>query len=81
MFDLADEKVMVDLRVAEKPRNDEKTERLAEKFPDIFPASVLTRSLKAKKEAIKKQGKEEIGLSGTFLKNIVSFIQTYSVFL
>ena len=26
--------------------------------------------MKAKKEAIKKQGKEEIGLSGTFLKNI-----------
>ena len=35
----------------------------------IFPASVVTRSMKAKKEAIKEQGKEEIGLSGTFLEN------------
>ena len=68
--DLAGERVMVDPRVVEKPREDEKTERLAEKFPGIFPASVVTRSMKAKKEAIKEQGKEEIGLSGTFLENI-----------
>ena len=68
--DLAGQKVMVDPRVVEKPRDDEKTERLAEKFPGIFPASVVTRSIKAKKEAIKEQGKEEIGLSGTFLENI-----------
>ena len=68
---LAGEKVMVDPRVVEKPRDDEKTERLAEKFPGIFPASVVTRSIKAKKEAIiKEQGKEEIGVSGTFLENI-----------
>ena len=63
--DLAGERVMVDPRVVEN----EKTERLAEKFPGIFPASVVTRSVKAK-EAIKEQGKEEIGLSGTFLENI-----------
>ena len=68
--DLAGERVMVDPRVVEKPRDDEKTERLAEKFPGIFPASVVTRSMKAKKEAIKEQGKEEIDLSGTFLENI-----------
>ena len=68
--DLAGERVMVDPRVVEKPRDDEKTERLAEKFPGIFPAFVVTRSMKAKKEAIKEQGKEEIGLSGTFLENI-----------
>ena len=68
--DLAGERVMVDPRVVEKPRDDENTERLAEKFPGIFPASVVTRSMKAKKEAIKEQGKEEIGLSGTFLENI-----------
>ena len=68
--DIAGEKVMVDPRVVEKPRNDEKTEKLAEKFPCIFPASVVTQSMKAKKEAIKEQGKEEIGLSGTFLENI-----------
>ena len=68
--DLAGERVMVDPRVVEKPRDDEKNERLAEKFPGIFPASVVTRSMKAKKEAIKEQGKEEIGLSGTFLENI-----------
>ena len=68
--DLAGEKVMVDPRVVEKPRDNEKTERLAEKFPGIFPASVVTRSMKAKKEVIKEQGKEEIGLSGTFLENI-----------
>ena len=68
--DLAGEKVMVDPRVVEKPGDDENTERLAEKFPGIFPASVVTRSMKAKKEAIKEQGKEEIGLSGTFLENI-----------
>ena len=70
--DLAGEKVMVDPRVVEKPRDDEKTEKLAEKFRGIFPASVVTRSMKAKKEAIKEQGKEEIGLSGTFLENIDS---------
>ena len=68
--DLAGEKVMVDPRVVEKPRDDEKTEKLAEKFPGIFPASVVTRSMKAKKEAIKEQGKEDIGLSGTFLESI-----------
>ena len=68
--DLAGEKVMVDPRVVEKPRDDEKTEKLAEKFPGLFPASVVTRSMKAKKEAIKEQGNEEIGLSGTFLENI-----------
>ena len=45
-------------------------ERLAEKFPGIFPASVVTGSMKAKKEALKEQGKEELGLSGTFLENI-----------
>ena len=67
--DLAGEKVMVDPRVVEKPRDDEKTEKLEEKFPGIFPASVVTRSMKVKKEAIKEQGKEEIGLSGTFLEN------------
>ena len=68
--DLAGEKVMVDPRVVEKPRDDEKTERLAETFLGIFPASVVTRLLKAKNAAIKEQGKEEIGLSGTFLENI-----------
>ena len=68
--DLAGEKVMVDPRVVEKPRDDEETERLAEKFPGIFPASVVTRSMKAKKEVIKEPGKEEIGLSGTFFENI-----------
>ena len=54
--DLAGEKVMVDPRVVEKPRDNEK--------------NVVTRSMKANKEAIKEQGKEEIGLSGTFLENI-----------
>ena len=68
--DLTGEKVMVDPRVVEKPRDDEKMESLAEKFPGIFPASVVIRSMKANKEAIKEQGKEEIGLSGTFLEKI-----------
>ena len=68
--DLAGEKVMVDPRVVEKPRDNEKMERLAEKFPGIFPASVVPLSMKAKKETIKEQGKEEIGLSGTFLEYI-----------
>ena len=62
---------MVDPRVVEKPRDNEKTEKLAEKFPGIFPASVVTHSMKAKKEAIKEKGKEEIGLSGTFLENMM----------
>ena len=66
---LAGEIVMVDPREVEKPREDEKTEMLAEKFPGIFPAYVVTRSMKAKKEAIKEQGKEEVGLPGTFLEN------------
>ena len=61
---------MVDPRVIEKPRDDVKTERLAEKFQGIFPASVVICSMKANKEAIKEQGKEEIGLSGIFLENI-----------
>ena len=56
---------MVDPRVVENPRDDEKTEKLAEKFPGIFPATVVTRSMKAKKLAIKEKGKEEIGLSET----------------
>ena len=60
---------MVDPRVVEKPRDDEKIERLAEKFPGIFPASVVTCSMNSKKEAIKGQGKEEISVSGTFLEN------------
>ena len=64
--DLAGERVMVDPRVVENPRDDEKMKRLAEKFPGIIAASVVTSSMKAKKEAIKEQGKEEIGLSGTF---------------
>ena len=68
--DLAGEKVMVDPRVVEKPRDDEKTQKWSEKFPGIFPASVVTCSMKAKKEAIKEQGKEEISLLGTFLENI-----------
>ena len=51
---------MVDPRVVEKPRDNEKTEMLAEKFPGIFPASFITRSMKAKREAIKEQGREEI---------------------
>ena len=34
---------MVDPRVVEKPRDDEKTEKFAEKFPGIFPASVAAR--------------------------------------
>ena len=38
-------------------------EKLAEKFPGIFPASVVTRSMKEKKEAIKEQVTEEIGLT------------------
>ena len=64
--DLAGEKVMVDPRVVEESRNDEKMERLAEKFPGIFPASVcflFKCSMKAKKEAIKEEGKEDIALS------------------
>ena len=68
--DLAGEKVMVDPRVVKKPRDDEKTEKLEEKFPGIFPASVVTHSMKAKKEAIKEQGKVEIGLSGTLMVSL-----------
>ena len=30
---------------------------------------MVTHSMKAKKEAIMEQGKEEIGISGTFLEN------------
>ena len=47
--DLAGEKVMVDPRVVEKPRDNEKTEKLAEKFPGIFPASVVVCSNEDKK--------------------------------
>ena len=41
--DLVGEKVIIDPRLVEKPRDDEKMERLAEKFPGVFPASVVTR--------------------------------------
>ena len=61
--DLAGEKVLVNPRLVEKPRDDAKTEKLAERFP----ASVVTRSMKAKKEGIiyiKKYTKEKIGLLG-----------------
>ena len=68
--DVPGEKVMVDSRVVEKPRDNEKTEKLVEKFAGIFYASVIKRSMKPKKDAIKQQGKEEIGLSGTFLENV-----------
>ena len=68
--DLAGQRIMVDRGVVEKPRDDKKAEKMAEKFPGIFPASVVTYSMKAKKEAIKEQGKEAICISGTFLANI-----------
>ena len=68
--DLAGERVMVDPRVVKKPRDDEKTEKLAEKLTGIFPASVVTCSMNTKKEAIKEQCMEESSLSGTFLENI-----------
>ena len=61
---------MFHLREVENPRDDEKTEKLAEKFRGIFHDSVVTRSMKAKKEGIKEHGKEGIGLSGAFLENI-----------
>ena len=63
--DLAGEKVMVDPKVVEKPMDDEKKREVG-----IFPASLLTRSMKAKREAIKYQDKEEIGLSCSFLQYI-----------
>ena len=53
---------MVGPRVVEKPRDNEKTEKLAKKFPGIFPASVVTHSMM-------EQGKEKTGLSGTFFEN------------
>ena len=71
--DLAGEKVMVDPRVIEEPRDNEKTEKLAEKFPSIFPASVVICSMKAKKEAIKEQGREEIGLSAVQWRTLWSY--------
>ena len=49
--DLGGEKVMVDPRVVVKSRDHEKTGKLAEKFTDIFSASVVTHSKKATKEA------------------------------
>ena len=61
---------MVDPRVVEKPGDNAKTEKLAEKFPGVFPASVERRLMKAKKEAIKEQSKEEIGLSGALLGDV-----------
>ena len=67
--DTAGEKVMVDPKVVEKPRVDEKT-KLTEKFPGICPTCVVTRSMEANKEAIKEQGKEKIGISGSFLEKV-----------
>ena len=48
--DLADERVMDDPRVDEKPRDNEKTQRLAEKVYSL--PLWTTRSIKAKKEAM-----------------------------
>ena len=36
---------MFDPRVVEKPRDNEKTEKLTDKFPGIFPDSVVTHSM------------------------------------
>ena len=66
---------MVDPRVVEKPRDDEKTERLATNFLGIFPASVVTRSMKAKKEAI-NTGAPKLINSDLFLekKNVLQYL-------
>ena len=56
--DLAGEKVMVDPR------------EVGRKVPRYIPCNCGNTFNKGKKEAIKEQGKEEIGLSGTFLENI-----------
>ena len=61
---------MVDRRVVEKPRDDEKTEKLAEKYRGIFPASVVTRSMKAKKEAIRNKVRRELVSQVHFLKTL-----------
>ena len=46
--DLAGEKVMDDRRVVKKPRDNEKTEKLAEKFLGLFPDSVYNTFNKGK---------------------------------
>ena len=51
-------------RMVEKPRGDERPEKLAVKFPGKFPASVVTRSMKAKREAISEQVRRKL-VSGT----------------
>ena len=56
--DLAGEKVMVDPR------------EVGRKVPRYIPSHCGNTFNKGKKEAIKEQGMEEIGLSGTFLENI-----------
>ena len=68
--ELAGEKVMVDPSVVEKPRDDEKTEKLTEKFPGVFPASVVTPSMKAKMEAIKKQGRKKLVFHAHLFKTL-----------
>ena len=68
--DLAGEKVVVEPRVVEKPRDDEKTEKLAEKFRGIFPASVVTHSMKAKKAAIKEKVRRKLVSQVHFLKTL-----------
>ena len=62
--DLAGEKVMVDPRVVEKPRDNEKTE-VGRKVPRYIPY-LCGNTFNEGKE----QGKEEFGLWGTFLENI-----------
>ena len=60
---------MVDPRVVEKPRDDEKTE-VDSKVPRYIPCLRGNTFNEGKKDAIKKQGKEEIDLPGTFLKTL-----------
>ena len=68
--DLAGDKVVVNPLVASIPRVDEKTEKLEQEFPGIFPACVTTRGMKKKALEAEQSDDNNIDLSETFWSDL-----------
>ena len=69
--DLAGERVMVDPRVVEKPRDDEKTERLAEKFPRYIPCLCGNTFNEGKERSYKGKVRRKLVSRVHFLKTLM----------
>ena len=70
--DIAGDKVAVQPLLLDQPKVEEKTERLEEEFPGIFPACVTTRSMakRISKSQIPPKSDDHFDLSQTFLADI-----------